>query len=73
MINKKNGKNKGYWDTFSLLSSSAVILVIYKGVCMETRLGNIFKTTNILTFTKVILEISLKGKIFKTFIQIVLH
>lgn len=57
MINKKNGKNKGYWDTFSLLSSSAVILVIYKGVCMETRLGNIFKTTNILTLTKVILEI----------------
>lgn len=57
MINKKMVKIKATSSGTLFHFCLPQQLFANKGVCMETRLGNIFKTTNILTLTKVILEI----------------
>ena len=46
------------WTVFKILFTSSIMCIQFIEFCMETRLSNIFKTTNVKNLTKVIQESS---------------
>ena len=46
------------WTIFEILFTSAIMSICMEEFCMETKLSNIFKTTNVTNLTKVIQQSS---------------